>query len=50
MMNRDLKNKFEKFCDEYNLEYDFSELGGYYKNYITHNAFIVWKYARNQEK
>ena len=41
-----LKEKFEKFCKEYNLDYDFGKIGrDVYGSQETSRAFIVYKYS-----
>ncbi len=40
---------FEQFCNEYNLEYDFTKIGNglVYSSEETAKAYIIFKYSAN---
>lgn len=45
---RMMQDLFERFCDEYNLDYDFKRNGGtQYFQKDTQKAFIIFKYGHN---
>lgn len=42
-----MRKEFKDHCKEYNLTYDFTELGEGYANMHTHEAFILYKSLQN---
>jgi hypothetical protein len=49
--NVNMKEQFEEFCKEYNLDYDFKNLNNtQYFNQETQKAFIVFKYSEDFRK
>ena len=45
-----LQQKFESFCKEYNLDYDFESKGGYYRNWQTNQAFVIYKFSDMEKR
>lgn len=43
------RRKFEKFCKEYSLEYDFTFERGCYQETDTYQAYIIWRYAEDHK-
>ena len=44
------QRKFEAFCKEYNLDYDFDSTNRYYGSWVTNQAFVVYKYSDVKER
>ena len=43
--DRSTKDRFERFCNQYNLYYDFTNLGSQYLNNETNKAYTIFKYS-----
>jgi len=44
------EKKFESFCKDNDLEYDFSTIAGYYRKSETLKAFSIFKWAPKERK